>query len=111
MLLSLSPLAEGLASALPVCPVREALGLPCLTCGATRSALALANLDLLGAISINPLVSLAWIVLVPGGLIAGVLSLLGVAVKEPSWRFSLPTRWLLVSVLLANWIYLVGAGI
>jgi hypothetical protein len=72
---------------------------------------ALANLDLPGAFSINPLVSLAWIGLVPGGLVVGVLSLLGVAIREPDWRFSLSTRWLLVGLLFVNWIYLVRAGI
>lgn len=111
LMLLLSTFAERLAGALPPCPVQVAFGLPCLTCGATRAGLALARFDLIGAVGVNPLASLAWVGLVAGGLIAGVLALVGRPLSEPDWKLSLPSRWLLVAVLVANWVYLVGAGI
>jgi len=96
---------------MPACPVKSLSGLPCLTCGSTRAALALAQLDLLGAVAANPLAVLAWAALVGGGLAVGLLAVLNVPLREPDWVLSPPTRWLLVVGLLANWIYLVGAGV
>lgn len=110
LVVALSPVVERLASSLPGCPVKALIGLPCLTCGTTRAGLALSRLDLVGAISINPLAALAWLVLVGGGLVAGLLALLDIPVREPEWRLSLPMRCLLVMVFLTNWAYLVGAG-
>jgi hypothetical protein len=101
---------ERLASSLPGCPIKALIGLPCLTCGTTRAGLALSRLDLVGAISINPLAALAWLILVGGGLVAGLLALLDIPVREPEWRLSLPMRCLLVMAFLTNWAYLVGAG-
>ena len=103
-------MAGRVASTLPACPLKTAIGIPCLTCGSTRVGVALSRLDLLSAVSINPLAALAWITLVAGGLIAGLLALWDVPVREPDWRLSIPTRGLLVMVLLTNWVYLVGAG-
>ena len=42
---------------------------------------------------------------------AGVLALLDQPLREPEWRLSRTGRGLLVVVILANWVYLVGAGI
>lgn len=110
LLVVLSPVVERLASSLPACPIKAMIGLPCLTCGTTRVGLALSRLDLAGAFSVNPLAALAWLGLVGGGLLAGVLALLDVPVREPEWKLSLPMRCLLVMVFLTNWAYLVGAG-
>jgi len=110
LLLALSSQAERLASTLPACPIKAVSGLPCLTCGATRAGLALAQLDIVGAIAVNPLAALAWVALVGGGLVAGLFALLGRPLREPDLRLSLPIRCALVMVFLANWVYLVGAG-
>jgi len=110
LLVALSPLAGRIAHALPTCPIKAIVGLPCLSCGTTRAGVALSRLDLVGAIFINPLAALAWIVLVAGGLVAGFLALWGVAIREPEWSLSVPARWLLAVMFLANWAYLVGAG-
>jgi hypothetical protein len=107
----LSPLAERLAAGLPVCPIKAVAGLPCLTCGSTRAALALARLDVLSALAVNPAATLGWLVLVGGGLIAGAAALLGRPFVEPDWRLSTGRRLALVFVLLANWLYLIGTGI
>ncbi len=111
LLLLLAPIGERLAAGLPPCPVHEMLAIPCLTCGATRAALALARLDLAGAFLINPLASLAWIVLIAGGLVAGAMSLLDRPAREPDWRLSVPTRWLLATAMVANWVYLVATDV
>jgi hypothetical protein len=111
LLVGLAPLANRFAFALPACPIKAVVGLPCLSCGTTRAGLALSRLDLVSAFSINPLAALTWVVLVGGGLTAGALALGRKSIKEPDWNLSLPRRWLLVAVLLTNWVYLVGAGI
>ena len=110
-LVALTPLATRLAASVPACPFRSILGLPCLTCGSTRAALALSRLDLWTAVKLNPLAAAGWLTLVAGGLVAGVLALIGTPLREPSWRLSMPIRLALVLVILANWVYLVVAGI
>ena len=110
LVVALSPWASRFAAVLPACPFRSIVGLPCLSCGATRSAVALARLDIPGALAANPLAALAGMGLVGGGLVVGVLALLGTSVREPKWHLSVTTRWLLMAVLLINWVYLVGAG-
>ena len=44
---------------LPGCPMRELSGVPCPFCGSTRAFAALAGFDLLGAVKLNPFVTLA----------------------------------------------------
>jgi len=110
LMIGLVPVVDRLASMLPACPIKAIVGLPCLSCGTTRAGLALSKLDLASAISINPVATLAWLVLIGGGLVVGFLSIWGAPLEEPNWDLPLSTRWLLVAVLLTNWMYLVGAG-
>jgi len=109
-LVVLSPFGERLAPALPACPLKSWTGWPCVTCGATRTAVALAHFDLLGALAVSPLMTVAWIVLIGGGLVAGIAALAGHGVPEPRGRVSLKWRLAAVAVVLANWVYLVWAG-
>lgn len=109
-LLLASPLAPQLAASLPACVFKTIAGLPCLGCGTTRAAVALARLDLLGSLAENPLAAVGWIALVGGGLLAGSLALLGVPLRALRWRADRAARWLLVTAVLANWVYLVWAG-
>ena len=51
------------------CPIKSILGIPCPTCGGTRAIIALKSLDLPGALSFNPLITL-------GMLISGIWALL-----------------------------------
>lgn len=110
-LVALMPLASRLATSVPACPLRSTLGLPCLTCGSTRAAVALSRFDLGTAFALNPLATAGLLTLVVGGLMAGALALMGRPLREPSWRLSAPLRIVLVLVLLANWAYLIQAGI
>lgn len=111
LLVVMAPVAPRLATALPACPFRAMSDLPCPSCGTTRAALALSRFDLLGSIAANPLAALAWISLMAGGLVAGMLALVGIPLREPDWRLSLRSRAALVAILLANWLYLLGAGL
>jgi hypothetical protein len=113
-LVALSPLAPRLARGLPPCPVRTLAGVPCPGCGTTRAALALADLDLAAALAVSPLATTGWLLLVGGGAIAGVLGAAGRELPAaPAWT---PGRLLALrlaagSALLANWLYLVAAGV
>jgi Protein of unknown function (DUF2752) len=101
----LAPLATDLAPRLPGCLFRELTGLPCPTCGTTRAALALARLDLSGAIAFNPLATLGALVFVLGGAAAAVASLAGRPLREPP--LSGPVlRSAAVLALAANWAWI-----
>lgn len=110
-LVALSPLAERLAAGLPACPVKSIVDLPCVTCGTTRAALALADLDLSSAWLVNPLATLFWIAVILGGGVAGLASLIGrpLPIAEP--RPSVALRAVLLVLLLGNWVYLIVAGV
>ena len=106
----LSPLAPHLAEGFPACPLKAWSGWPCLGCGTTRAAMALARLDLQGAMAVNPLAASGWLGLIAGGILAGGLALVGHPLKEPRWILRPTERLLLVALVLANWIYLIWAG-
>lgn len=85
---------------LPSCFWRKLTGVPCLTCGCTRSLAAWADLDLLAALRWNPLFflvcvgALAWLFLKRFDKASGI----------EGW---VKTRWRLVIVFaLLNWLYL-----
>lgn len=102
--------AAPLAWTLPACPLKAASGIPCLTCGTTRSALALARFDPLAAVGFNPLAAAGWLALVVGGLWAGAVALRGGSIELPR-VLPLRGRIAVVLALLANWLYLLRAGI
>ena len=106
-LIALSPFAAEITFGLPACPFLAFSGVPCLTCGTTRAALALSRLDPLRALALNPLATIGWVALVGGGLVGGVYSLLGGEVREPRWKVSLGARFAAVALLLANWAYVI----
>jgi hypothetical protein len=99
---------------LPRCAFHALTGRPCLSCGGTRAARALARLDLGAALRANPLVAAALI-------LSGPLALWGLA----AWAFRLRRprletqsrgeKWALrlglVALLAANWAYLIIAGV
>jgi len=105
-LVALSPLGGRLATALPACRLKSWFGIPCPSCGITRSALALAKLDFESALAVNPLATLGWSVFVIGGFAAGLAALSNRRVPEPPSRIPIPWRWALALVVVANWVYL-----
>jgi hypothetical protein len=110
MLIALSPWAAQLGEAAPACPIKSISGFPCPTCGTTRAAVALARLDVLAAVDLNPLVALAWMSLVAGGLVALAGVLAGKRLPALPARLSLSQRTAVVAVVAVNWLYLIAAG-
>lgn len=108
-LLLLGPFAERFAANLPGCFFRSVTGFPCPTCGGTRAALALARFDFPAAVHSNPLLTLALLFLVGGGLAAGALALAGRGIREPA-RVPVWVRAGFVLVLAANWFFLIVDG-
>lgn len=93
----------------PECGFRTALGIPCLSCGGTRSMQALANGNVADALKLNPAVVI--------GILATVVWL-GIGIRRFRRGFTEPApaamsrRIKLVSlsiaaVLFLNWIYLI----
>lgn len=109
-LVALSSLAPHVAEAAPACLLKTLTGLPCPTCGATRAALALARFDPAAAFAVSPLAAAVWILLIAGGLAAGLASLARIEIPGPPSDLSRPVRWALVAVVVANWIYLILTG-
>jgi hypothetical protein len=97
-----------------VCPLKAVFGLPCLSCGSNRALSALLHLEPLRALAWNPLfvfLGLAWAVYV---LYAAIV----VIGRLPRMRLTgdlRPTRPVVIAVALvavvANWLYLLAAGV
>jgi len=109
-LIALSPLAPQLATAAPACPLKLVSGLPCPTCGATRTALALAEFDPWTAVRLNPLVTGAWLLLIGGGLAALAYTQIGRSLPTLPKRLPMALRVAVVAVVAVNWVYLMLAG-
>lgn len=93
------------------CLFRAATGLPCPTCGATRSLARLAHFDLAGAFVMNPVVAAGAL----GLLLWGLADLLLLPTKR-ALRVAVPRSWhnklrvLAVLTLLLNWAFLLLEG-
>jgi len=101
-----APLAPRAAAMAPPCLFRAITGLPCPTCGATHAVVALSHLDVAGALVANPLVTLAGLAFMVGGLVGGAAALLGRPFAEP--RLGQRARVALIAALGANWIWLLA---
>jgi len=95
----------------PRCPFLTVTGLPCVTCGATRSAIAFLHGDFLSALRWNPLAFVAFFTLVAFDLYAAVV-LLGqrTRLRIVDWTLSEKNvaRIAVLSLLALNWIYLLA---
>jgi Protein of unknown function (DUF2752) len=93
----------------PRCFFLAATGHPCLTCGATRCAIALSHGDFSGAWTWNPLAFLGLIALVPFDLYAGLVLLTrGPRLRVIDWTRpeKNAARVAVIALLAVNWIYL-----
>jgi hypothetical protein len=106
----LSPLAPSLLAGLPPCLFREVTDLPCPGCGTGRAAGLLAAFRFGDAFRSFPLASLAWSLLVGGGLAAGLAALRGWGVPAVGERLARPARWLVPLLIGANWLLLILTG-
>jgi hypothetical protein len=92
------------------CPFRAATGYPCLTCGATRCAIAFSHGNLLLAWSWNPLAFVAMCGVALFDLYAAVVLLTrGPRLRAIDWTRAEKNavRVAVILLILANWIYLI----
>ncbi|MBI5778061.1 MAG: DUF2752 domain-containing protein [Planctomycetes bacterium] len=90
------------------CTFKKITGLPCATCGGTRSTFYLSHLQLKQSLLINPMVFLGFV----GLLTWGIISLISIAFyKSKAMTLLLPGKRLLIILLvgglLVNWAYLI----
>lgn len=105
-------LVETGAVELDRCGMKQAFELPCFSCGSTRATIALFHGDLVGALGLQPLTMLIYLLTLVWG--AGSLTAL---LTRRSVRLRLDRREKIVALSLVlllplvNWIYLYQAGI
>lgn len=110
---SIAGAAAWLALALPWprCPFLSVTGLPCVTCGATRSAIAFLRGNFLVAMTWNPLVFVALCGLVAFEIYAAIV-LVGrtprLRIVDWSVREKNVVRIAVICLLALNWIYLLA---
>jgi len=103
----LRPLWIAVAPFLGSCTFRRLTGIPCPSCGTTRTALALLDLDLGTAFLTNPLAAMIGVVFVVGGFAALVWVLFRGPMPVSGLRWTRPWTAATIAVILINWIYLV----
>ncbi len=102
----------GLANlGLMLCTLKALTGIPCPTCGGTRTVALLARFDLAGAWAMNPLVAAAVLLVIPWALADAWLwprgKALDLTVAPP---VAAVLRVAAVAAVVGNWLYLVLAG-
>jgi len=94
------------------CGLKMLVGVPCLTCGATRATIHLLHGNLGAALAMQPLVIVAYIGLSFWGIVSLGSFLAGkqVRVKLTS-RQNTAVKAALLVLPFANWVYLIGVGV
>lgn len=93
----------------PSCPFLAITGLPCVTCGSTRSVIAFLHGDFLSALRWNPLAFVAFCTLLLFDLYAAIVLIGRTArLRIVDWTATEKnvTRLIVVSLVALNWIYL-----
>lgn len=107
---ALAPWARSVARALPACPFRSLTGIPCPTCGATHALLALLALHPFRALAFNPLIIVATLIFVAGGILSGLLALAKRPLPVPGDQMGKALRVVIVAAVLLNWAYVIWTG-
>lgn len=97
---------------LPLCAFRTITGLPCPTCGVTRTVIALSRGDVGRALFMNPLAALACVAALLYLLYAAAVLALRLPRLRPTVTAS-GARWLRITTVAAialNWIWLIATG-
>lgn len=105
----LRPLWIAVAPLLGSCTFRRLTGIPCPSCGTTRTALALLDFDLHTAFLTNPLATIIGVVFVVGGLAALVWVLFRGPMPVSGLRWTRPWSVATIVLILINWIYLIAS--
>jgi hypothetical protein len=105
--LVLRPIWQIAAPLLRPCTFRSLTGVPCPTCGTTRTALAILDLDVVSAFTVNPLAATVGLVFFVGGVFALVWALARGRVPVIEGRFRRGWLLALVAPILINWAYLI----
>jgi hypothetical protein len=119
----LARFAAPLFKLLPACIFRQVTGVPCPSCGATRAGLALAQGDLMIALSYNPLLVISLGILFgwsmfcvferwSGKAVFGRFSKMmaenfGEHFGNAKFMMRQRLRWLVIGAIVLNWIYLI----
>ena len=103
---------ESLAGIMPKCTFRGTTGIPCLTCGTTRSVLALGRGELLTSLRLSPLLWVTLLLFVSWAIWSLVLHFRNL---RPSIaltrREKRALRFLIPLTVLGYWSYLVAIGV
>ncbi len=94
-----------------VCAFKAVTGLPCPTCGSTRALGRLFSFDLAGAVSMNPLATLAAALVAVWAIVDLVLLPQRRALSlEVGPRLAWGLRIAAITLFVGNWVYLLVAG-
>ncbi|HOC43426.1 MAG TPA: DUF2752 domain-containing protein [Thermoanaerobaculales bacterium] len=104
---ALKPLWPLVTPFLRPCLFRSITGVPCPSCGATRSVLALLDGDVPGALLLNPLVFAASIAFLAGGVVAPLWAWRRCPAPRLAHPLPRSIRLGLVALILLNWAWLI----
>lgn len=97
----------------PQCIFHRVTGEPCLTCGATRGAIALLHGNFPAAFALNPLATFAMLTAVAFNVYASIA--LACQTRRLRFQLNLRTKFALriavVFGIAANWLYLIERGL
>lgn len=98
-------------SGVHTCQFRRITGTPCATCGSTRAFHALADADPLGALALNPLMTIVMLGL-PMLVLVWMIKPASVrALADAVFRHSVVSSIVFLVLLAANWAYVLQAGV